>query len=511
MSITGVQRITWAEIAFWCLLALHLVPILAFHWFPTLDGPCHVYNARLIHDLLAGSGDVGRFFKFNPFPEPNWLGHAIMAAVMFVAPANIAEKVLLVLFAAGLPLAFRWCARSCGGDRWMVLLAFPFIYCYPMRMGFFNFCLGLPLMLLLVKLWRRHLEGRLKGAWWKVTLLLIALWFTHLVVLLITLLLMAAFTFFNSPPAGMRRGVKQLLLFATPVLVLVCWYFLHHHGSAEAGKRIAVPELLRWVAMGRPFITLSFDEWPFAAAIGGSIALAAMAVAFIPGLSIGGSKVDRRIWWGAAIGSLVLAFILPDAMASGKILTPRLLLFAWLFAALGIASIELHRWLRIPVLIVVITADLFALRQQYAYTADLEADVDEYTSIASGLRPGDVLLPLNYSDHWLHSNFICYAGAATGAIVLDNFVAITPTSPLIWRKEAEPYEAIGDFASSHTPCARLAGYERATGIALDRVSTWSMPANLIDSCSVDLRSQLTAAADTILVSPKGRAILYDMR
>jgi hypothetical protein len=302
-----------------------------------------------------------------------------------------------------------------------------------------------------------------------------------------------------------------LLLIALPVIALAIWYFASHHGEARADARIPFPELLQWIVDGRPFITFGYDELSYSRPIGWAIMIAAIGVAAVPKLSAGAITGGRRIWLAAALGSMALAFLLPDAMASGRILTPRLMLFAWLFAAIGLASVELRSWVRIPVLAVVLVADLFALRNQIVRTGELNADVEEYTAITAGLAPGTVLLPLNYSDNWFHSNFICYAGAATGAIVLDNFVAATPTSPLIWHPEALPYDAIGTFASSNTPCVRLDGYRQRQGIAVDRVSTWAMRPDLVDSCTVDVRTQLAATADTMVVSPHARAVLYRLR
>ena len=117
---------------FWAMAAFHLWPVFTSTWFVTLDGPCHVYNARVILDLVL-----------NPFPEPNWLGHAIMASLMTVAPAHVAEKIIFMLIIGGTAWAFRRLTLTLSPHRpWLSWLVMPFLLTYTLRMGFINFCLG---------------------------------------------------------------------------------------------------------------------------------------------------------------------------------------------------------------------------------------------------------------------------------------------------------------------------------------------------------------------------------
>ncbi|MBL7986020.1 MAG: hypothetical protein JNM91_13530, partial [Flavobacteriales bacterium] len=61
-----------AEPIFFLLLALHLAFPFATHFFPTLDGPVHLHNARLLKELLLGNEAVRSTFSLHPLPVPNW-------------------------------------------------------------------------------------------------------------------------------------------------------------------------------------------------------------------------------------------------------------------------------------------------------------------------------------------------------------------------------------------------------------------------------------------------------
>ena len=65
------------------------------------------------------------------------------------------------------------------------------------------------------------------------------------------------------------------------------------------------------------------------------------------------------------------------------------------------------------------------------------------------------VLPLNYSDNWLHGNFSDYLGTWRNTLVLDNFVARFSHSPIQWNTEMEPFADIGNFDNSLQPCIDL--------------------------------------------------------
>src|SRR5690349_10125799 len=81
---------------FHAVVLLNTLPALLFRFFPTMDGPAHLYNARLIRELLGGNSALAPYVVLNDFPVPNWLGHFILAAAGAVVPAFLAEKILVL-------------------------------------------------------------------------------------------------------------------------------------------------------------------------------------------------------------------------------------------------------------------------------------------------------------------------------------------------------------------------------------------------------------------------------
>src|SRR5262249_31094890 len=86
-----------------------------------------------------------------------WLGHLLLASLLFVAPPLVAEKLVLTGYLLLLPLSVRYAVRNIRPDAGFVaLLAFPFVPNLFFHMGFHNFCYSLPLFFFVVGYWLKH-------------------------------------------------------------------------------------------------------------------------------------------------------------------------------------------------------------------------------------------------------------------------------------------------------------------------------------------------------------------
>src|SRR2546430_13845966 len=82
---------------------LSLTPLWSVQYIPTIDGPSHVYNAWVLRDLIGGGGGViAQWFSIDWRPHPNWMASAVIALLMTIVPALIAEK----LFVSAIVLLF---------------------------------------------------------------------------------------------------------------------------------------------------------------------------------------------------------------------------------------------------------------------------------------------------------------------------------------------------------------------------------------------------------------------
>lgn len=73
-------------------------------WLPshylTCDGPCHLYNARILHDTWTGahSDFYSRFYHVSYTTDPNATTTYLLAFLLFLFKGAVAEKIFLSIY-----------------------------------------------------------------------------------------------------------------------------------------------------------------------------------------------------------------------------------------------------------------------------------------------------------------------------------------------------------------------------------------------------------------------------
>jgi len=82
------------RILIFVLLVLHVLPLWIFTYFPSQDGPAHIYNAyvlKVFHDAEEGSL-MRQYYQLNLTLFPNWFTHAFLMLLMYVIPPYSSGK-----------------------------------------------------------------------------------------------------------------------------------------------------------------------------------------------------------------------------------------------------------------------------------------------------------------------------------------------------------------------------------------------------------------------------------
>ncbi|MGL5890319.1 MAG: hypothetical protein ACRC3B_10560, partial [Bacteroidia bacterium] len=151
-----------AEFLCFCAVAfLVLNPILAMGWFATEDGASHSYNAGVLYQLLFGNDEfLGQYYTINPLPAPNWIGHLLLAFFNEWFGVAGGAKILHLLYGFGLIFAFRRLMFVVSPrPRVMSYLIFPLVFNTIFLFGFYNFCLGVVMLLLGITAWLSYLPN----------------------------------------------------------------------------------------------------------------------------------------------------------------------------------------------------------------------------------------------------------------------------------------------------------------------------------------------------------------
>jgi len=493
-----------------CALLL-LLPLWTVPRVPTVDGPCHLYNAWVMHHLDDPTYPaIGRHFQVDGQPVPNWLIQALFYALLPVLPAAAAEKLLLSGYVLLFAVASWWLAGAQDPARRVnAFLALPFVYTLLFHFGFYNFLFSVPLAMLAVAWWWR---GRERPTWrWALGLhtLLLLCWFAHAVSFVVAGLAIAVLWLASWEQARWRRWLLHPLLLL-PQLLLPLWFVRAHPGPPVASQW-TFDQLFRYLVeqhslfvfhrghgLGKA-LTLLFLLLAVTTLLRELQSMRARAAGQAASSADETSSTSaRHAFLLVALAAVLLYFLTPGGMAGGGIIEPRLALFPFLLALPGLSLPRLggaRAWLPAGALAVALTAlvawESVALVRWHRAEARL---VDELIAGHAAVPPHTRGLDLVFGrfdrlDHEVLGHAVDHAAMRKGLVDWDDYQAGSDLFVVRFRPEIRrPLDV--EMAPETFDLAGSAPL-------VDWLYTWSMPA---DS---PLRPRLAALYDRTAVAGRG--------
>ncbi len=519
------------------LILLHLVPLWAVPFFPSQDGPTHLENAVILRDYDRPDRPILReFYTLNTHFDPNWLGHLALRGLLAFLPVLAAEKVLLSAYVLLLPLAVWYALEGVRtGAGFLAVLALPFVQNFPYHMGFHNFCFSLGVFFLVVGYWLRHREGFGPRSTIMLGVLVVLLYFCHLVAVVMALLTIGVLGLAwaicdvrEKRASVMGTLAKRLLLPVAafvPALALGA-AFLGRQGTAAA-SRFTTGQL--WDKLRHLDVLVSYLplEGVLAEAIFWGFVVVSAGV-------LGACLVTRRLGRGDAF-LLVVAltaaayFLAPSSLAGGSFVNTRLSLFPFFVLILWLGTIPFGAGAR---RLLGAAGSLLALGflvlHATAY-AEFSDYLEEYVSAEAHLRPNATLLPLTFRRDLLagtrglerarvgvfrHASG--YLAARAGVVELENYEATTGYFPVRFREELNPFVYLSPEGrgtdiglQAEPPRVDIAGYARRTGKTVDFVLLWQVrPEQRDDPAARAIFRELEEGYDHVFTSRRGLLQLY---
>ena len=163
------------------LLVIHLSPIWIFKYFPSLDGPGHVYNAYVLKEYHKHENyKLREVYKLNLTIFPNWSSPIILALLMYVFPPIICEKILVSMCIALVPISLFYFLNGVQkGKALFGLIGFIYAYNYLLHVGFYNFALSISLFFFTLGYWWRRRDKLNAASLGGMYVLLLGTYLTH--------------------------------------------------------------------------------------------------------------------------------------------------------------------------------------------------------------------------------------------------------------------------------------------------------------------------------------------
>ena len=527
------------------LVAVLLIPIWWFQYFPSQDGPDYLQNANIIRSYNDPDFQIVReYYVINKSLTPNWAVHLILAGLMSLVAPLIAEKILLTGYVILLPLSARYALVAIEPrSRFLAVLALPFIYNAPFHSGFYSFSYSLALFFVVVGYWLKHRDSINLGNAFKLSILVILLYFTHptsfvtgAVAVFFLLAWTVAFKSTGYQPRKRYDLLSGLRIMRTTAIATFCAFIpafvLMIVFLVQQGTESLSPWPFKMLLTFLPYMSLiSFTATEARLAV----ALFVLFISVIIYIAFGRLRRPRLEYFDAALALaiiyLYLYFTSPRALSGGGLIEQRLIFYPFFAFIFWFGGQSFSRVARVGVQLIAIAITTGLLLSFWTKYGEMNEYLKEYLSGMHLIEPNKTLLPLCISHRQLPdgetlsvavSPFIHAAGYIASQkqiVALDNHEADTSHFPILYRPERNPNHHIGRAINQNTPIysstleaqppeVDVLTYEKRTGGKIDYVLVWAGGKNLArsDPKVGAIYRQLKVGYDLIFESP-GRGLM----
>ncbi len=204
---------------------------------PLVDLPQHLHLISVLHRINDASTLYPEVFARRPELTPYLGYYYVVATLNWFFPLELANRIFLSAYVAGLPLSLAFLLRTFKRPTWPALLALPFAYGDSFAWGFINYCASLPLAVMTCAFFVRAIEDQPRRRYW-------AGWLAAMLVLVLLFHVQSfawlgvalPFLLFTTPaPEGKtwKARVPALLGVVPGVVMFILWVGLRVGQPAE--------------------------------------------------------------------------------------------------------------------------------------------------------------------------------------------------------------------------------------------------------------------------------------
>lgn len=240
------------------LLTAHIGLVWVLPYFPTQDGPSHVYNLVILDDLLRGGKEWGNFYTYKLHAVPNLGFHLIAYPLLQLFPPLITEKIFISIYIFLMGTCVPVFLRSFDKPVFpMSFLVFPVIFNFNLMMGFYSYVIAVPAFFIAISLaWRiRNKSQSTRFICYNIAGVFV--FFLHLIPFMFYLIALTIFAIVEHKnfPSAVRSLTKQLVVII-PLIALLIYYL-------STGSSSPVPPDFSYLLSGQRAATLFTDLLTF--------------------------------------------------------------------------------------------------------------------------------------------------------------------------------------------------------------------------------------------------------
>lgn len=525
----------YEKLAFYALLVLWLLPVWTVSYFLTGDGPCHLYNSKILLDWLQGKhiDMYSNFASLNPVINPNWLTNLVQIPLLAIFSPALAEKIFYTLYLLGFAFGFRFLVKQINPKAlYLCSIGLIFAWHHIVFKGFSNNTLSIAVWFWAAGAWLKYKDASLGKAILIQMPLAIISYLSHPMGIAYTAMMIVCLligeTLFQISGSGYKKAITyflrhmlRLLVAYIPALILLIIFISHRSWSGEASGYnndvwshfIRIPALVDFNSVEEEFV-IALSLFCFAL----------LAISIFNRVKQKGFQKNDGLFLFVIVSFLTIIF--PPASIMGGFDVPRrLIMLPFLAILFCAATITPRKSLQIVTLVLgaIISIGLMAIRLPIQWQTS--AFAGELVSCKDMIKPLSTVMTLNYDldphnmkgekiidAEWINVHTDGYLGAGKPLILADNYELNTDYFPLSGKGEKNFYfhsQKAGVTFEGQTPRADFNAYKKITGIQIDYVILYGMnEEQRKHEYTKEVMQQLDNDYEKIYTSPHGIAVLY---
>jgi hypothetical protein len=384
---------------FGAMIVVQVAALWMWRFFPSQDGPSHLYNTTVLNDYRA-LPLYQQYYRIQHSLGGNLLADVFLGSLRKIFPPLIAEKILITTYLISFPVAFRLLLSAVAPGAALGFSFFAFVLTYNryLHLGLWNFCLSVPLVLLSIWVVARPAERLMPSAIGGLTLLGFATYATHIIGWGMLVMATAGILLSEQAswmPIEKRRPLRESVwLFGAvmaPGTVAALFAVREPHPLEFSNESL----LARAGLLYRFTFLNSYGETELLLRRTLLVLVLAIAVFVVAKALLLRDPLGNAWLLLAALGSL-LVFFGPDKYGDGLWIRERVELFAFLFLVMGLAVSKSSQSVAPAIMILLCGLTAYSMlhrRSAYEYWNTRLAD---YAALAPRIEPNSIVLPLHF-------------------------------------------------------------------------------------------------------------------
>lgn len=316
---------TWF-ILYILLLTAHIGLVWVLPYFPTQDGPSHIYNLVILDDLLHGGKEWGEFFTYKLHAVPNLGFHLIAYPLLQLFPPLITEKIFITIHILLMGACVPFFLRSFDKPVFpLSFLVFPVIFNFNLMMGFYSYTIAIPLFLLAVSISWKFRDCSIHCKFVMTNLMGFVLYYFHLIPFIFFLLFLGLMGLLDADTLKERfTHFLKTITITSPLILNLFMYLTNGNTSQDYSYQLSPSRFFELSSELFMFSTPSFSPWQL---IPAAILMFLMYLLLKETIIKSGSAtVSERLLFSMVLTMLIIYFFAPFSFGGGSFFNER---FPW--------------------------------------------------------------------------------------------------------------------------------------------------------------------------------------